>query len=74
MNSYKKFPKIIYNTLNQETNYDCQGDCTCKYIKNRTEFDINQSHYTEDKDKYKNNVHVLKNNSKSTNETRGWLM
>ena len=54
MNSYKKFPKIIYNTLNQETNYDCQGDCTCKYIKN--------------------NFHVLKNNSKSTNETRGWLM
>lgn len=35
-----KFPETIYSSINKETNYNCQGSsCSCKYLKNRTEFD-----------------------------------
>ena len=34
----KNFPKTIYDNLQNETDYECEGSCTCKYLKNRTNF------------------------------------
>ena len=37
--SAKMFPKPNYEQLSKETDYSCQGSCTCKYLNNRTEYD-----------------------------------
>jgi hypothetical protein len=67
----RKFPKVIYDKLNQETEYDCQGSCSCKYIKNRTDFDITLYHNFEDRTK--TNLPVLKTDHMS-NKSKGWLL
>ena len=66
----RKFPKIIYDKLNQETNYDCQGSCTCKYIKDRTDFDISLHNLFEGGKKP--NLPFLKPIN-INNKSRGWL-
>jgi hypothetical protein len=70
MNSAKKFPKTIYDKLNQETDYDCQGSCTCKYLKDRTNFDMNVYQRVEDGTKIK--LPILKTDGPSE-KSRGWL-
>jgi hypothetical protein len=35
----KRFPKTIYDKLKEQTNYGCEGKCTCKYLDNRTSYD-----------------------------------
>ena len=66
----RKFPKVIYDKLNQETDYDCKGSCTCKYIKNRSDFDISLFHNFEDGSRF--NFPILKPENVS-NKSRGWL-
>ena len=66
---FNKFPKTIYDNLQDETKYECEGSCTCKYIKNRTDFDINQFKKFEDG---KNTVLPRLKNTISSN-SRGWL-
>ena len=45
----KNFPKTIYDKINQETNYNCQGSgCTCKYIHRRTNYDMIQQQLYSD--------------------------
>jgi hypothetical protein len=42
-NSANKFPKNIYTTLKNDTHYDCQGSCcTCRFLKDRSNYDIMQ--------------------------------
>jgi len=62
----KNFPKTIYDNLQNETDYECEGSCTCKYLKNRTNFDIAQfNKFAEDK---KITLPVLK-----SKDSKGWL-
>jgi hypothetical protein len=65
----KVFPKTKYDSLKDETDYNCQGSCTCKFLKNRTEFDKAQFVAFEKNKKfiYPNSQPVKDPNS------RGWL-
>jgi len=65
----KKFPKTIYDNLQDETNYECEGSCTCKFLKDRTDFDIVQ--FSNFKDGKKIPISPLKNTIYSN--SRGWL-
>ena len=62
----KNFPKTIYDNLQNETNYDCEGKCTCKYLKDRTDFDIAQY------DKFKEYKKIILP-TLSSKESKGWL-
>lgn len=68
----RKFPKVIYDKLNQETNYDCEGSCTCKYIKNRSDFDISLYNKFE----YGTNPKLpfLLKQQQPNNKSKGWLV
>jgi len=41
-NNAKTFPKPKFAQLKDESNYSCQGSCTCNYLKDRTGFDNEQ--------------------------------
>lgn len=57
--------------LSDENDYDCQGKCTCKFIKDRTNYDIMFfKHYEDDK---KFNLPTYKDNNININQTKGWL-
>lgn len=62
----KNFPKTIYDNLQNETEYECEGSCTCKYLKDRTNFDIAQFSKFEDNKKF--TLPVL-----SSKNSKGWL-
>jgi len=65
----RKYPKIIYDHLNQETDYSCKGSCTCKFIKDRTDYDITV--YNSWKNYSKINLPNLSTTVNSN--SRGWL-
>jgi len=58
--------------LNQETKYDCEGQCTCKFLKDRSNYDIMISN-----NKYEKNgkltLPIYNNNNYNKNNTKGWL-
>ena len=35
----KIFPKPKYDSLKKETEYNCKGSCTCKFLQTRTNYD-----------------------------------
>lgn len=39
MDNAKIFPKPIYDQLREETQYNCEGSCTCKFLKDRSDYD-----------------------------------
>lgn len=42
-NNRNRFPKTMFTKLKDETHYDCQGSCcTCKFLKDRSNFDVMQ--------------------------------
>lgn len=40
-----------YDTLKTEDNYDCTSGCTCKYLHNRSSYDVMQRQLWEKQDK-----------------------
>ena len=68
----KIFPKPRYDKLEEENNYSCTSDCTCKYLTDRTEFDKKFfNHFEKDKDL---NVPLFNRSLNMSNEnTRGWI-
>lgn len=39
-NSANKFPKTLYDKLKNESHYKCDGSsCSCKFLKNRSNYD-----------------------------------
>lgn len=66
--------KINYqdkSRLSNESNYDCQGKCTCKFIKDRTNYDIMFFKHYEDNNNF--NLPTYKNANINNNQTKGWL-
>ena len=43
--------KNSYDTLKTEDNYNCTSGCTCKYLQNRSSFDVMQRQLWEKNDK-----------------------
>lgn len=67
----KIFPKPIYDTTQNQTNYSCEGSCTCKFLKNRTEYDKLQFLTFE---KGKNIIYPTYKSVHLNNiNTKGWL-
>lgn len=65
----KVFPKTKYDSLKEETDYSCQGSCTCKFLKNRTEYDKAWFNSFEKNKKF---IYPTSSEVKSQN-SRGWL-
>jgi hypothetical protein len=70
--SANRLKKIaIYDNLKDETNYTCNGSCTCKFLKDRSNYDQMQYQVYEDHKKIK--LPNFDMNKYKNPNSKGWL-
>ena len=65
--SYSIVKRLSYPMVKNENKYKCQGKCTCKYVTDRTEYDMMQyNDYVNNRGSYFHSI--MENSDHQTNQ------